>query len=169
MDAMKVMLTRRSIRKYTKTPVSDSDVNDILHAAMQAPSAGDQRAWRFFVVRDKALLKEFALYHKGAEMAPEAPVAVLVCGDTSLEKYAGLWVQDCSAATQNLLLAAHAKGLGAVWTAVYPSPERIGKVQKLLGLPANVIPLALVPIGHPGEKVAPEDRFDKSRIKNEKW
>jgi len=78
-------------------------------------------------------------------------------------------VQDCSAATQNILLAAHAKGLGAVWVGVYPKQERVARFQKLLGLPAHVIPLALVPIGIPAEHLPPANRFNASRVHRDRW
>jgi nitroreductase len=102
-------------------------------------------------------------------MVPEAPVAIVVCGDLRLETYTGYWVQDCSAATQNILLAAHAKGLGAVWVGIYPKEDRVNRLQKLLGLPPEVIPLALIPVGVPAERIPPARRFDPSRIHRDRW
>ncbi len=99
----------------------------------------------------------------------EATVAVLICGDLSLEKHKGYWVQDCSAATENLLLAAHAKGLGAVWLGVYPREERVDGLRKLLGIPEHVIPFSLVPIGHPAEQKPPAERYNPSRIHFNRW
>ncbi len=96
-------------------------------------------------------------------------MAILVCGDLRLESYAGYWVQDCSAATQNILLAAHARGLGAVWVGIYPKEERVTRLQKLLGLPDQVIPLALIPMGFPAEQVPPARRFDPTRIHRNRW
>ncbi|MFH1572205.1 MAG: nitroreductase family protein, partial [Gemmatimonadota bacterium] len=98
-----------------------------------------------------------------------APVSVVVCGDLSLEKYPGNWIADCSAATQNLLLAAHARGLGAVWTGLYPEPDRIAGFRRLLGLPEHVVPLALIPMGYPTRAGARADRFEAKKIHCEKW
>jgi nitroreductase len=102
-------------------------------------------------------------------MLREAPIAIVVCGDLRLENYRGYWIQDCSAATQNLLLAAHAKGLGVVWVGIYPREDRLVRLQQLLGLPAEVIPLAVVPIGHPTERVPPANRYDASRVHRDRW
>ena len=112
MEALETILTRHSIRRYTPAPVPDSLVTEILQAAMSAPSAGNQQPWQFVVVADRLLREEIPTFHPYAQMVREAPVAILVCGDLRLESYPGHWVQDCSAATQNILLAAHAKGLG---------------------------------------------------------
>ena len=169
MDALEAMLTRRSIRRYTGKPVSDEQIRALLEAAMSAPSAGNEQPWQFIVITQRGLLDQIPTFHPYADMLREAPVAILVCGDVELERYKGSWVQDCSAATQNLLLAAHAKGLGAVWVGVYPKDDRVQRVQKLLDLPAHVIPLALVPIGHPAERIPPVNRFDASRIHTNGW
>ncbi|OGB96440.1 MAG: NADH dehydrogenase [candidate division NC10 bacterium RBG_16_65_8] len=163
------MLTRRSIRKYTPEPVPDSLIAEVLTAAMSAPSAGNQQPWHFVVIADRRLREEIPTFHPYAQMVPDAPVAIAVCGDLRLESHKGYWVQDCSAATQNLLLAAHARGLGAVWVGIYPKDERVQRLQKLLGLPAHVIPLALVPMGFPAERVPPVTRFDPSRVHRDRW
>jgi nitroreductase len=160
---------RRSIRKYSAEAVSDADVTELLEAAMAAPSAGNQQPWHFVVIRDRAALNAIPGFHPHASMAPHAPVAILVCGDPTLEKHPGYWVQDCSAATENLLLAATAKGLGAVWCAVYPKPERVEGFARLLGLPAHVIPLAFVPIGHPAESKPPARRYNPERVHTNRW
>jgi nitroreductase len=168
-DAMEAILSRRSIRRYTQEPVPDVTVAEILTAAMSAPSAGNQQPWQFIIIADRALRDEIPALHPYAQMVPEAPVAILVCGDLRLESYAGYWVQDCSAATQNILLAAHARGVGAVWVGIYPKEERVKRLQKLLGLPDQVIPLALIPMGFPAEQVPPAHRFDPSRIHRNRW
>ena len=169
MEAIQAILTRRSIRTYTPEPVPDSLITEVLTAAMSAPSAGNQQPWQFVVIADRRLREEIPKFHPYAQMVPDAPVAIAVCGDLRLESYKGYWVQDCSAATQNLLLAAHARGLGAVWVGIYPKEERVQRLQTLLGLPAHVIPLALVPMGFPAERVPPATRFDSSRVHRNHW
>jgi nitroreductase len=169
MDALEAIHTRRSIREYTDQPVPDELVDEIVAAAMSAPSAGNSRPWQFVVLTDRDLLGRIPMIHPHAAMAASAPVAVLVCGDLSLEKYPGNWIADCSAATQNLLLAAHAKGLGGVWTGVYPDTARIQAFRKLLGLPEQVVPLALVPIGHPAYPIGRQHRFEPGKIHRNRW
>jgi nitroreductase len=168
-DALTALRTRRSIRRYTAAPVADATVTECLRAAMSAPSAGNQQPWQFIVIRDRALREAIPTFHPFADMVPNAPVAILVCGDLDRERYAGYWAQDCAAATQNLLLAAHAQGFGAVWVGVYPKEDRVTRLQALLGLPARVIPFALVPIGVPGERLAAVDRFDAARVHQDRW
>jgi nitroreductase len=169
MEVMEAILSRRSIRRYTGEGVPDAMIEEILRAAMQAPSAGNGQPWQFVVITDRATLREIPRFHEHAKMVPDAPVAILVCGDLRREKYEGFWVQDCSAATQNILLAAHAKGLGAVWVGIYPREGRVTGFRRLLGLPDHVVPLALVPIGFPAVRKPAEDRFDRSRIHRDRW
>ena len=169
MDALEAMLTRRSIRRYTGEPVPDELIQPLLEAAMSAPSAGNEQPWQFIVMTERRLLDEIPAFHPYADMLREAPLAILVCGDVRLERYKGYWVQDCSAATENLLLAAHSMGLGAVWVGVYPKEDRVQRLQKLLNLPAHVIPLALVPIGYPAERIPPAHRLDATRIHLNGW
>jgi nitroreductase len=126
MDAIEAILGRRSIRSYTDKPVAKETVQQLLEAAMAAPSAGNQQPWHFVVVDDRALLEKITTVHPYAQMAKSAQLGILVCGDLSLEMHQGYWVQDCAAATENLLVAAHALGLGAVWTGVHPRSEREG-------------------------------------------
>jgi nitroreductase len=166
---MDAILTRRSIRTYTDQAVSDESITELLRAAMAAPSAGNQQPWQFVVIRERRTLDRLALVHPYAAMAPKAQLAIAVCGDVRLEKHKGYWVQDCAAATENLLIAAHAAGLGAVWLGVYPLEERVSSIQALLGLPDEIIPLAVVPVGYPAEHPSPADRFDPSRIHLERW
>lgn len=160
---------RRSIRKYTAEPVSEADVTEVLEAAMAAPSAGNQQPWHFVVVRDRRLLDAIPEFHPHTRMVAEASVGILVCGDPSLEKHPGYWVQDCAAATENLLLAVVAKGLGAVWCGVYPRVDRVDGFRRLLGVPADVIPFAFVPIGHPAESKPPARRFAPERVHRDRW
>ena len=169
MDTLEAIMTRRSIRKYTDQPVSDELIEKLLEAAMMAPSAGNQQPWQFVVVQDKVTLSKIKDFHPYAGMAAKAPLGILVCGDTSLEKYPGFWVQDCSAAIQNLLLAAHAEGLGAVWTGIYPEMDRVEGCRKIFSLPENIIPLAFIPIGYPDQNPSSKSRFQAERVHKEKW
>ena len=163
------VLSRRSIRKYTAEPVGDEVVERLLRAAMAAPSAGNQQPWRFVVLRDREVMRAITGFHPYARMLPSAPVAVLVCGDPTSVKWPQMWEQDCSAATENLLVEAELLGLGAVWLGVHPLTERVEGIRALLGIPETVVPFALVPIGHPAESKAPADRFDPARVHHERW
>jgi nitroreductase len=169
MDALDAILTRRSIRKYSDRPVPDDLVTDLLRAAMAAPSAGNQQPWQFIVVRERGLLESIAAASPYAGMTRHAQLAVVVCGDLSREHHPGFWVQDCAAATENLLVAATALGLGAVWLGMYPREERIAGVRALFGLPEHVVPFAIVPVGYPAEYPGPAQRFDPNRIHLDRW
>ena len=169
MDAMKAILSRRSIRKYTNKQVPDSVVKEILEAAMSAPSAGNEQPWHFIVIKDRRILDEIPKIHPYSQALNTASVAILVCGDLKLEVHKDFWIQDCSAATENILIAAQAKGLGTVWLGIYPRTERVDGIRKLLNIPDNVIPVAVIPIGYPAEDKPPAVRFDSSRIHHNKW
>ena len=169
MDVLSAIHGRRSIRKYTEDLVAASDVRDILAAAMAAPSAGNAQPWRFVVVDDRALLEAIPAFSQYAAMAAKAPLGILVCADLTSEKYPGYWVQDCSAAVQNILLAVYGKGLGAVWTGVHPMKDREDGFRRLLGLPDNVVPLGFIVIGHPAQELAPQDRYDEAKVHWNGW
>ena len=167
---MKVIFERRSIRKYTSEQISDEDIQELLRAAMAAPSANNQQSWEFVVIKDRVILKEIIGIHpNGYQMLKNAPLAIMICGNLEREIEKGYWVQDCSAATENILLAAQSMGLGAVWLGVYPMEDRIRALKKMFGLPENVIPLSIVSIGHPAEKKKPSNRFDQARIHVNTW
>lgn len=166
---LETILSRRSIRKFKKTPVPDEDINELLKAAMAAPSAGNSQCWEFIVVNDRKILNEIPKIHPYAQMVLESPVAILVCADLSLEKYQGRWMLDCSAATENILLAAQEKGLGAVWVGIYPEEKRIREFEKLFNIPINIKPVSLIPIGYPDETKSPSNRFDKYKIHYNKY
>lgn len=166
---MKAILERRSIRKYTEQQVGDEVVKDLLRAAMSAPSAGNERPWHFIVIRNKEILQEIPKFHPHAQMLKQAPLAILICGDLSLEKYEGYWVQDCAAATENILITVQEKGLGAVWLGIYPDSDRVEPMKKIMSLPENIIPFSLISIGFPAEKREVDDRFDETRIHYDRW
>jgi len=169
MDAVEAILSRRSIRKYTSSPVPDELIEELLRAAMSAPSAGNEQPWHFVVIRDQRILNEIPKFHEYSQMLREAPVAVLVCGDLKEQRHEGFWIQDCSAATQNILVAAHTRGLGAVWLGVYPIQKRIDGLRRLLGIPEHAIPLSLISIGYPAEQKPSANRYDATRIHNDHW
>jgi nitroreductase len=142
-------------------------MEDLVRAGMAAPSAVNMQPWRFMIVTKRELLDSLAERLPYAKMLSGAPAAISVCGDirkTTGEKEREYWVQDCSAATENILLAAHGGGLGAVWTAVYPVDERIDIVQDLLDLPTYIVPLNVIALGYPSEKRTPKDKWDKEKI-----
>ena len=166
---MSSITSRRSIRKYTGEWVTDEQVAELLRAAMSAPSAANQQPWRFVVIRSQDLLDLIPTFHPHASMAPNASVVIAVCADLRELSIPDRWVQDCSAATENLLLAAHEMGLGAVWLGVYPTEERVEGVRNLLGLPDYVMPLSMVSIGHPAEQPPVVDRFHASYVHHDRW
>ncbi|WP_017415444.1 nitroreductase family protein [Clostridium tunisiense] len=166
---MDSILKRRSIRKYKDIKVSNEIVEDLLKAAMAAPSAGNEQPWEFVVLKDKEIMKNITEIHPYSKMLLKSDVAIVVCGDEKKEVFKGYWVQDCSAATENILLAAQDMGLGAVWLGVYPIADRVEKIQEILGLPSSVVPLSIVPVGYPDEEKTPGDRFDKTRIHYNGW
>lgn len=169
MDAMDAILGRRSIRKYADKAVTRDQIDILIRAAMSAPSANNEQPWHFVIIDERKTLDKLAEIHPYAKMLFDAPLAVLICGDLDLEKFPGYWVVDCSAACENLLLAAHAIGLGAVWLGVYPRQERIESISKFLGLPERIKPLSLISIGHPAEKKPPSERFNRERIRFNHW
>ncbi|MGZ5561778.1 MAG: nitroreductase family protein [Halobacteriota archaeon] len=169
MDVTKAILSRRSIRKYTEEPVSGDDIEALLTAAMHAPSAVNEQPWHFVIVQDRKTLEAISRLSPTAPMVKYAPLAIAVCADRNLEKFPGLWALDCSAAAENILLAATARGLGAVWTAVYPFDDRVNGIKKLLNLPDDVVPLCIIPVGRPAETPAPVNRFKPSRIHHDTW
>lgn len=169
MDAMKAMLTRRSIRKYTSQPVSEDTVKELLTAAMAAPTAADQRTWEFVVIDDRKVLDEIPGFHPFSTMLKNAPLAICVCSDLEKETKVGYWPQECGAATQNILVAANALGLGAVWLGIHPVKERVKGMKKLLNLPERVMPLSLIAMGHPAEEKPPADRYDEGKVHRNGW
>ena len=162
---------RRSIRVYSPGEVSEAAVTGLLETAMAAPSAMTKDPWRFVVVRDKQTLSKLAALHPGAAMLSSAAMAIVVCGDldVAFERQISYLLQDCSAAIENLLLAAHAQGLGACWVGIHPGEPLIKRVKELLSLPTAVIPVAAVSIGHPGEKLEPRTRFNRDYVHLEQW
>jgi nitroreductase len=169
METLEAILTRRSIRQYQPTPVPEELVQKLLAAAMSAPSARNSQPWRFVVIDDRELLDQAPAINPYAEMARRAPLAILICADPGLEKSPGYWMLDCAAAAQNMLLAAHGLGLGAVWCGVYPRQPRIEGFRRLLGVPEEIIPHSLIVVGYPTESHCREDRFQPDRVYRNGW
>ncbi|MBB3701868.1 nitroreductase family protein [Alloprevotella rava] len=163
------ILTRSSIREYTAEPVSRTTLDSLCRAAMAAPTAKDQRPWKFVVIDDKAVLQELASALPYAQALKTAPAAIAICGDPTLmnedHRPTEWWVEDCSAATQNILLAAHSLGLGAVWLGVYPAKTLVASVSNTLKLPSNLKPLSVVALGHPKGTAQPKDKYAKDNIR----
>lgn len=170
-DALKVIYTRRSVRSFTGDTVSREDLMKILRAGMSAPSAVNIQPWAFVVVTKRETLDELCARLPYAKMLDRAGAAIVVCGIPDKDEvYSGkYWVMDCSAATENILLAAHALGLGAVWTAVYVDEQRMLDVREILGIPQNIIPLNVIPIGVPKGGGTVIDKFKEENIRWERW
>lgn len=165
--ALENIMTRTSVRSYTSEPVSEENIETLLQAAMAAPTAGNKQPWRFVVVKERALLDTIAANFHTMKMASKAPLAILVCGDTTATfKGEGreYWVQDASAAMENLLLAAHAIDLGAVWCGVYPQLKRVDEFKKMFSLSDSIVPLGLAVIGHPDSENRPKDKWKPENI-----
>lgn len=157
---------RRSVRKYTAEPVSDDDIRDILEAAMAAPSANNSQPWEFVVVRDDGLRQQLADTHPWSGMCADAPVVFVICGDPARSDH---WVEDTSAATENLLLAVTALDLGAVWIGIYPRLERERHVREVLQIPDSIRVLCLVPVGHPAESKQARTQYDEARVHYDRY
>jgi nitroreductase len=166
---MQLINSRRSVRAFKDDPISEKDIREILEAGMNAPSAANEQAWQFVVMTDPAIRKEYAAFNKNVPSISQSPAAILVCGDLGREKFKGLHVQDCSAASENILLAIHAKGLGGFWGYVFP--ESVDGVKKLLNLPDDIIPFSIIPFGYSQKPIdpKPQTRFDEARIHMNGW
>ena len=165
MELKEVLLKRRSVRKFTEESISDEMIEELLHAAMSGPSACNKKPWDFYVITNPQKLEELKVSSMFTKMS--SPLAVVVCGDLSralLLKMAEYWIQDCSAATENILLRATDLGLGAVWCGIYPQKKAIEKVQKILEIPKSQIPLNLIFIGHPAEEPEARDQYEEKRV-----
>ena len=166
------IMTRTSVRAYEDKPVEEAKVEQMLRAAMAAPTAINKQPWDFVIVDDPVKLKELADSLPNARMVAKAPLAIVVCGNfrkTIEGDGHDNWIADASAATENLLLAAHSLGLGAVWTGVYPSFHRVGIIQEVLNLPDHIVPLSLVPIGYPAETPKVKNKWNDAKIHYEKF
>jgi nitroreductase len=169
MEALENIKTRRSIRKYKNRDISEETIKEIITCSMYAPSAFDNQPWHFIVINKKEILNDILKVVTHAEMIKEASHAIILCGDKKLEENEGLLIQDISAATENLLLAAHSFGLGAVWIGFYPFNEIVKAIKRLFKIPDNIIPVSMVLIGYPAEKPEQPERYRKDRIHINTW
>jgi len=165
MEVKEALLKRRSVRKFTDEPVSAEQIDELLHAAMSGPSACNKKPWEFYVITNKAVLEELKTASRFSKFS--APLAIVVCGNLSRAlpmQMASYWIQDCSAATENILLRATDLGLGAVWCGMHPQKRPEENVRKILGIGANQIPLNIIYIGHPAEEPEARDQYDDKRV-----
>lgn len=170
MDALKAMRTWRRSAKFVNKTVPETDWKEIVRAASNAASAGKKKPWHFLILRDRELLKRLAVELKQPESLAAAPIAIAVCADSTVQRHMGHWVVDCSAATENLILAAHAKDLGSAWGRVFPRKSRMEAAGKLLKLPQHVTVFSIVFVGHPEKATSKRSAvFDKDRIHVESW
>jgi nitroreductase len=170
MELYSGLLSRRSIRKYTGEKIDNDVIMSIIKAGMYAPSANDTRPWHFIIVDDRNRLRRIMKAHPYSSMLAKASHAIVLCGDETLQNGPGYYPLDCSAATQNILLAAHALGYGAVWLGVEPRIERKKAISEIFGLPPHVHPVSIVSIGIPvkiPEKIP--DRFEPEKIRKNHW
>ena len=161
------IMTRTSIRSFTNEPLTDSQIETLLRAGMAAPSAVNKQPWKFVVVKNKPLLRQIADSLPNTRLS-SAVCAIVVCGDMTktLDGIArDYWIHDCSAATENILLAAHAQELGAVWAGIFPNPDRVDKLRGLIDLPETQIPLCVIAIGHPAENPTPKDKWNQENYR----
>lgn len=169
---METILNRTSIRSYTDKVVEPEKVEQLLRAAMAAPTAVNKQPWVFVVVTQRELLDSLAVRLPYAKMLESVSTAIVVCGNLDkalLEVNQAYWVQDCSAASQNILLAAQSMGLGAVWTGVFPREDRVADVRGVLNIPLNLVPLNVIPVGYPKGDVTPKDKWNSENIHYNKW
>ena len=169
LETIQAIHTRRSIRSFTEEEISTGDIEILLKAAMQAPSARNTQSWQFVVTTERQNLDQISEVHPYAAMSKEARLGILVCGDLELEPSLEYNALNCSAATQNILLAAHDIQLGGVWIGIHPRQERKNAMRSLFELPENIEPISLVLLGHPTVQATPANRFKKERIHFEKW
>jgi nitroreductase len=169
---MKTILSRTSVRAYEDRPIEDEKMEQLLRAAMAAPSACNLQPWRFVVVKSRETLTAMSAQFSNMPMAEKAAAAIVVCADmehTLPEEGQTYWIQDAAAATENILLAAHEMGLGAVWCGIYPRMERVESLKTLLKLPAGITPFCVIPMGYPAESRAPKDKWHPENIHYEVW
>lgn len=169
MDAIEALLTRRSVRRFRPESVTPQEIDTLLRAAMQAPSAMNEQPWEFVVVTERRTLDRIPDAHPHAAMAREAAAAIVICSDKRRWAHEGSWSQGCAAATENILIAAHALGLGSVWVGIYPIKDRVRGIRSLLAIPDHIMPFSLIPLGRPFDSQPPKSRYSAARVHPERW
>lgn len=169
MDIQETLLNRRSIRKYKGKKISSQDINTMLKAAMYAPSAMNTQAWHFIVIEDKNILLNTLQSIPYAEMLKQSTAAILVCGDSSIEKNESWLLQNCSAVTQNILLSAFGLGIGNCWIGIQGMDEIVRNIKHQFKLPEKIVPVSLISLGYPDEVVKAEERFKEEKIHYNNW
>ena len=170
MELFEGLISRRSIRKYTGEKIEEKDIVEMVRAGMYAPSANNRRPWQFIIVDDRAILDKIMKFHPYAIMLGNASHAIVVCGDEKLQNAHGYYLLDCSAAVQNILLAAHSMGYGSVWLGIEPREERKKAVREIFGLPEHIQPLAIISVGVPVTiPLTIPDRFEPEKIRKNHW
>ena len=165
-ERLDIIFSRRSIRAYTKDPVSEADIQALLQAGMAAPSASNRKPWHFVAVTDPQQLRALANAHPYGRMIGDAALGIAVCGDPGISDW---WVQDCTAATENILVAVTGLGLGGVWLGCHGRPEREQAVRQELGIPDRIGVLSLLSIGHPAEEKPARTQYDPGRVHRDRW
>lgn len=174
-STIETIMSRTSIREFTGEAISDADMETLLRAGMAAPSCCNIQPWHFVVVKDQSIRQQMADSIGPAQPAAKAPAVIVVCGDmrimheSPVKDNIDYWVCDACAATENILVAANGIGLGGVWMGVWPMQNRIRKIQSILNLPEDILPLNMIAIGHPGEQPQPKDKWKPERIHQDKW
>ena len=181
--ALEVIKARTSIRSFTGKKLTEDQIHTLLDAAMAAPTGANIQPWRFIVITDDEIKAGLYQGEKHKHMVTTAGAVIVVCGETTrmvkprdaaedaepVERPNNYWFEDCSAATENLLLAATALDLGAVWLSCYPTERIVDRIRAYLGIPANVTPLAIVPVGYPAETPEPKDKWNPDNIHYDRW
>lgn len=165
MDLQEALLKRRSIRKYLDKSVSKELIDELLHAAMAAPTACNKMPWDFFVVSNKQLLLELNKATRFTNI--KAPLAIIVCGNLTRAlplQLSSYWIQDCSAATENILLRATSLGLGSLWCGIHPQKKAEERVRQILNLSSKQIPLNIIYIGYAAEEKEARDKYNEKRV-----
>lgn len=165
-ERLRIIFARRSIRKYTDEPVSETDITSLLQAGMAAPSAGNRKPWHFVVITNKQILRAIADAPSYSRTLGEAALAIVVCGDPTISDW---WLQDCTLASENILIAAAALGLGAVFLGCHGRAEREQPIRQVLGIPEEIGLASVLCIGHPAEEKEPRTQYDPARVHRNKW
>ncbi len=169
MNVLEAINSRRSIRKFTGEVIGDEEIKTILKAGFQAPSAHNREPREYIVLRDREILEKIPQFHQYTKMLPSAGCGIVVCGDKKLQPELGFLVSDCSASIENMLLAAHGMGLGAVWCGIYPKDELMRPMSDLLNLPEHIIPIGMAVVGRKAEDKESKDRYDESKVHYDRW